>query len=140
VLTNSAIQIPVSISLDRSVAQRLNLAGTTPLTNLYAKLPDFLTIKGTLGDPKRDINVVALGGAVLQGVGGKAGQAGGALQGLGGILGGAPQAGTNAAGTNLTGNLLRGLGGLLAPGANTNQPGTNKTPLGDLLDLLPKKK
>src|ERR1019366_6453506 len=66
VLTNSPIQFPVSVSLERSVAQRLNLAGNTPTNATYAKLPDFLTMKGTLGSSKADINKLALATAVLQ--------------------------------------------------------------------------
>jgi uncharacterized protein involved in outer membrane biogenesis len=113
VLTNSAINIPVTVSLERSVAQRINMAGNTPTNVAYARLPDFLTLKGTLGEPKSDINKVALAGAVLQGVGGKAGQAGSALQGISSLLGGSTSAGTNAGATNASPaeNLLKGLFG-----------------------------
>ncbi|HEV2210399.1 MAG TPA: AsmA family protein [Verrucomicrobiae bacterium] len=113
VLTNSPIQIPVSVSLARSVAQRINLAGNTPTNAPYAKLPDFLTIEGTLGNPTRHINYAALAGAVAQGIGGKAGQVGGALNGLGGLLGGKGTQGN-------------------AP--STNAPATNQSPAGNLLN------
>jgi fatty-acyl-CoA synthase len=75
VLTNSLVQIPISISLERDVAQRINMAGNAPSTAIYVKLPDFLTMKGTLGNSKADIDKVALASAVLQGVGGKGSQA-----------------------------------------------------------------
>ena len=111
VLTNSLLQIPVSVSLERSVAQRLNLAGNTPGNATYAKLSDFLTMKGTLGNAKADINKVALLSAVLQGVGGKGGQASGLLQGVGGLLGNNAPAATNAPATNPSpvNSLLNGL-------------------------------
>jgi hypothetical protein len=109
VLTNSTVQIPVSIWLERSIAQRINLAGTAGPNDVYAKLPDFLTITGTLGDNKPKINYAALGGAILQGTGGKTGQAGNVLQGLGGLLGG--KTSTNAPATNQSpvNNLFKGL-------------------------------
>jgi uncharacterized protein involved in outer membrane biogenesis len=147
VLTNSPIQIPVSISLQRSVAQRINMAGNTPTNAIYAKLPDFLTMKGTLGNSKADINKVALTSAVLQGMGGKAGQAGGALQGLSSLLSRGTNATSNAT-TNQSGGkaggLLQGIEGLLGnspPGA-TNAPATNQAPVDSLIKGLfrPKKK
>ena len=55
VLTNSAIQIPVAVLLNRSAAQRIDLVpANTPSNAAYARLPDFLTMKGTLGNPKAD--------------------------------------------------------------------------------------
>jgi hypothetical protein len=143
-LTNSPLQNPVSVSLERSVAQRINMAGNTPTNATYAKLPDFLTMKGTLGNPKPDY--MALASVVLQGTGGNAGQTGGALQGLSGLL----SAGTNTtnAGTNQSGGkvggLLQGISGLLnssTPPA-TNAPATNQPSANSLLDGLfgPKKK
>jgi len=147
VLTNSPIQIPISVSLERMAAQRINMAGNTPTNVTYAKLPDFLTMKGTLGNSKADIDKVALATAVLQGVGGKAGQAGGALQGLSSFL----SKGTNTTSNTSTnqpggkvGGLLQGIGGLLnnsAPAA-TNAPATNQSPVNNLINGLfgPKKK
>jgi uncharacterized protein involved in outer membrane biogenesis len=147
VLTNSPLQIPVSVSLERSVAQRLNMAGNTPTNATYAKLPDFLTIKGTLGNSKSDINPVALASAVLQGAGGTAGQAGGVLQSFSGLLSGGtnatPGGSTNQSGGK-AGGLLQGIGGLLGGSmpAATNAPATNQSPANSLLDGLfgPKKK
>jgi hypothetical protein len=147
VLTNSPIQIPVSVSLERLAAQRINMAGNTPTNVTYAKLPDFLSMKGTLGNPKTDINYVALASAAMQGAGGKAGQAGGTLQSLNSLLSG----GTNTTSSSSTnqpggkvGGLLQGIGGLLnnsAPTA-TNAPATNQSPVNNLINGLfgPKKK
>jgi uncharacterized protein involved in outer membrane biogenesis len=144
VLTNSPLQIPVSVSLERSVAQRINMAGNTPTNATYAKLPDFLIMKGTLGNPKPDY--MALASVLLQGTGGKAGQAGGALQGLSSLLSGGTNtinSSTNKSGGKASG-ILQGLGGLLNSGtpSATNAPATNRTPADNLLDGLfgPKKK
>ena len=143
VLTNSPLQIPVSVSLERSAAQRLNLAGNTPTNAPYAKLPDFLTMKGTLGNAKPDINPIALASAVLQGRGGNAGQAGGALQSFGSLLSGGTN--TSSTGTNQSSGkangLLQGLGSLLG-GTPTNAPASNQSPADSLLNGLfgPKKK
>ena len=143
VLTNSPLQIPVSVSLERSVAQRINMAGNTPTNATYAKLPDFLTMKGTLGNSKPEINPIALASAVLQGRGGSAGQAGGALQSFGSLLSGSTN--TNNPGTNQSGGkaggLLQGIGSLLG-NTPTNAPVTNRSPADNLLDGLfgPRKK
>ena len=147
VLTNSPIQIPISVSLERSVAQRINMAGNTPTNATYAKLPDFLTMKGTLGNSKADVDKVALVKAVLQGVGGKSGQAGGALQSLSGLFSGSTNApsstNTNQPGGK-AGGLLNDVNSFLgnrAPAA-TNAPATNQSPANKLLDGLfgPRKK
>jgi uncharacterized protein involved in outer membrane biogenesis len=147
VLTNSPIQIPVSVSLERLAAQRINMAGNTPTNVTYAKLPDFLSMKGTLGNPKTDINYIALASAAMQGAGGEAGQAGGALQSLNSLLTGGTNT-TSGSSTNQSGGkaggLLQGIGGLLnnsAPAA-TNAPATNQSPVNSLIDGLfgPKKK
>ena len=96
VMNNSSLQVPISVSLARAVAQRINMAGNTPANATYAKLPDFLTMKGTLGNVKADVNYVALGSAILQGTGGKGG---GLLQGIGGLLNNSAPAATNAPAT-----------------------------------------
>ena len=135
VLNNSPLQIPVSVLLERAIAQRINMAPTNaPASETYAKLPDFLTMKGTLGKAKADINYIALGSAVLQGTGGKGGQAGESLQGLGDLL----SPGTNAAPTNTpggkVGGLLQGVGSLL----NKSKPAATNAPATD--DQAPVKK
>jgi hypothetical protein len=135
VLTNSTINLPVSIWLEQGVAQRLKMNGTTD--GGYTKLPDFLTMVGTVGNPQRHINSAALlstvAGSVLQGLGGKNSQIGSALQGLGGVLGGnknAPQGGQPP-----------NQPGAKSSGSTTNKPATNQSPVGNILNQLlsPKK-
>ncbi len=120
ILTNSTMQIPVSVALSRPIATRLNLVPAgTPTNQTYVKLPDFLTMRGTVGDPKKDINKVAIAGTALRVI----------------------------PGTTDAGNLLRGLGGLLPghqttnPPANTNtNPPPSQSPVNDLLNLIKPKK
>ena len=117
VLTNSPIDIPVGISLNKSIAQRVPtlVPENTPTNVNYVKLPDFFAETGTIGDPKPKINTVALGKAAVQKL----------IPGLGGSTNGS------------SGNLLQGLGGLLENRSNTNQPATNQSsPVNNLLDHL----
>jgi hypothetical protein len=123
VLTNSPLQIPVSVYLEQGVARRLKMAEKAPVNGAYARLPDFLTMKGTLGNPKSHIDKAALTGAVLEGLGHEAAEAGGGLlAGLGGTPASQPSA-TNA------------------PTASTNAPATKRSPVGKLFHNLfgPKK-
>ena len=118
VLTNSTLNIPVAISLSYPVAKRVGMVpADTPTNAPYARLPDFYTMKGTAGDPKPQINYLAL--AKGTGLGQKVGDLIGGKTGdlIGGLLGGPKPASTNAS------------------GLNTNQPpATNQ--LNNLLDLL----
>ena len=127
VLTNSPIQLPVSISLSHDLGQRVGLVtAETPTNAAYVALPDFYTMKGTVGDPKNDIDKKALFKIAAKGIvsaipGGKTNEL---IQGLTGILSGSKPAGTNA-----------------SPGTGTNAPATNQAPLNNLLnDLLRPKK
>ena len=116
VLTNSALNIPVTVALSQPIAQRLNLASAD--TNAaYAKLPDFLTMRGTVGMPKADINKLALVGTTVKS-----------------ITGFVPAAGKTAEG------LVEGLLGTKSSG--TNQPATNQSPVDSLIRGIfgPKKK
>ena len=135
VLTNSTLNIPVAISLSRQLAQRFNLAPADTSTNTaFVKLPDFLTIKGTLGAVKAEKKDSVLAGMALKGIGGAipgSGTVGNLLNNVGGLLGG----GTKSAGTNVP------------PGTNTsstatNAPAQNQNPVDNLLKGLfgPKKK
>lgn len=140
VLTNSTLQIPIAVLLERSIAQRINLAGNTPTNATYAQLPDFLTIKGTLGKIKADVNYIALSSAVLQGVGGKGTEVGGAIQSLSGLFSPDKNAPANTTSTapsgGKVGGFLQGVGNLLNTGvpAATNAPAAdNKTPVQNLL-------
>jgi uncharacterized protein involved in outer membrane biogenesis len=70
VLTNSTINIPIAISVSQSIGKQLNLAsGTAPANATYVPLPQFLAMEGTIGNPKADINKVALGGMVVKSIG-----------------------------------------------------------------------
>ncbi len=132
ILTNSALQIPVSVSLSQPIAQKLALASSTTTTNAaYVKLPDFYTMEGTVGAPKNKINYLALAGTL-----GKSGL--GAVQGLGGNVGGVlgnvlgTTSSTNQSGSKV-GGLLQGILGNTAP-ASTNTPAaTNQSPVKNLL-------
>jgi hypothetical protein len=140
VLTNSTLNLPVSVAVRRGLAEKVNLVpGGTPTNLAFVKLPDYVTIIGTVGDPKEKINKTALLGTALQSLGGNIPgvnkQTGNLIQGLGGLLGGNRPASTNAPaptpGTTTN-----------APNAVTNQPPTNQSPVNNLLDQLlkPKKK
>jgi hypothetical protein len=135
VLTNSSLNIPVSISLSRQLAQRFNLApADTPTNTVYAKLPEFLTIKGTLGAVKAEKKESVLAGMALKGIGGAlpaSGTVGNLLNSVGGLLGG----GTKSANTNAP-------PGTNTPSTGTNAPAQNQNPVNNLLkDLFgPKKK
>jgi len=109
VLTNSPLNLPVDFALRRSLAEKSGLLpANTPTNAIYATLPQFITVKGTIGDPKSDLNELALGDLLLKsgmGVANKLGvkidpKAGDALQGLGNLLPGQKPAGTNPPGTN----------------------------------------
>lgn len=110
VLTNSTLQIPVKISLSRSLASQVGLVGAdTPANAAYVALPDFLKMEGTIGKPKANIDKLVLaelaaktGGGVVKGIGGA----------VGGLFGGGKSATTNAA------------------------PATNSSPVGGLLKLF----
>lgn len=150
ILTNSAIRFPVRVSLSRPLAEKVGLAGDTPTNQPMAILPDFLTMKGTLGKPEKDIKGLVLVGLAAraglgvaeQGVTAIGGKAGDILNALGGLAGGGGAANTastttNASGTITTnqpaqpvGDLIRGLGGLFdkkkSTGTPTNPPANPK--------------
>jgi hypothetical protein len=157
-LTNSALNLPLIIAVKQSLAQKINMVPAgTPTNATYVKLPDYVSITGTVGSPDQKINKAALLGTALQQLGGnipgvdqKTGQL---LQNLGGALTRPRGSTTNTAGTNAPaggiGGLLQGLGGGLrtpaaatnAPSTSTNRPATNQDPVGGLLNQLlrPKK-
>jgi hypothetical protein len=140
ILTNSTLQIPLTVSFSRAMADRVGLVtADIPTNQVYVALPDFVSLKGTVGEPKADINKLALAGlaartgaGVVKQIGGASGgKAGDILGAVGSLLGG----GTTAPGTNAptatnrppadpAGNLLRGLGGILG-GGRTSAPATN---------------
>jgi type II secretion system protein N len=146
VLTNSPLNLPVNLSLRRSLSDKAHLTPANSPTNTdYAQLPSFVTLAGTLGNPKTEINKLVVGGLVMKTIGGiPGGQAGAILQGLGGLISGqkASTSGTNApANTNSAANILQGVSSFvsgLGKRASTNAPAnTNKTPAKpSILDLL----
>lgn len=124
VLTNSPLEIPVSVALQRRLAEKsMLLDPATPTNAVYAPLPDFVTMKGTMGAPKPDINYVAVAAMGTRTLG-RAGiglgtnvvdKIGNVGNVIGNILGGgakstnAPAASTNAP-ANPLGDLLKGFG------------------------------
>jgi hypothetical protein len=137
VLTNSALQVPVSISLSHGIAKNFGLASAEASTNAaYVKLPDFYTMKGTVGDPKNDINKLALakvGGKALLGVGSSLGGSTGQLFREAGSLFGTSSGTNSQSKTNQSpeksGSALKSLGGLISGAlGQTNAPPTNKPP------------
>ena len=70
VLTNSTINIPVTVSLNQAIARQLKLTSAKDTTRAtYVPLPQFLTMTGTIGNPKKNINKLALAGVAIQSVG-----------------------------------------------------------------------
>lgn len=129
VLTNSTLELPVMVSLSRPLAEKVGLAGNTPTNAVYAKLPDFAKMKGTVGDPKLDVNYLVLAGVAAKATGGVAGRIGGsATKGVTGILGG-------------VGNLITGGKDTSNSDQQTNNTSTQPKRPGNILDLfgLPKK-
>lgn len=123
VLTNSTLQIPVTIALSRPLADKLNLAAKTPTNVAYVKLPDFLTMRGTLGQPKSDVNkkvLAATAAGTITGAIPGAGKVGSTIKG---IFGGSAPTPT----------------GRNAPGTGTNQPPANQKSDGGFLNKLLKK-
>jgi hypothetical protein len=147
VLTNSTLNVPLQVSLRRSLAEQINFVPAgTPTNVAYVRLPDYVSIKGTVGDPKTDINKMALLGTTLDQLGGRIPgvdqKTGDLLRGLGGILGGRAPQPTNPPPATVT-NPPPGTVTNQPPSASTNQPpATNQAaPLNQLLDqfLRPRK-
>jgi len=137
VRNNSALDVPVSISLSHGIAKTIGLASGEAANTPYVKLPDFYTMKGTAGDPKNDINKLALakiGGKAIIGVGSNLGGSTGQLFREAGSLFGTPPATNSQTSTNKpppdkSGSVLKGLGGFISGAlGQTNPPPTNKPP------------
>ena len=101
VLTNSTIELPVAVALKDSLAKKVGLTSTGAA---YTPMPDFLTVRGTLGVPKPDIAYSKLallaGKAGLGIVGGTAGAVGDKAAGLLNLLGGGTKTNAAPAATN----------------------------------------
>jgi hypothetical protein len=65
VLTNSTLKIPVTVLLSQKLASQLNVTSTNA-SDTYAALPPFLTMIGTVGAPKPDIDKLALAGTTAK--------------------------------------------------------------------------
>ncbi len=79
VLTNSTIEIPVQVTLSRSLASQIGLVdANTPANAVYVALPDFLKMEGTIGKPEAKKDYVALATLAAKVGGGIAGKIGGA--------------------------------------------------------------
>lgn len=144
VTTNSTLNLPLNIAVARSLAEKIKFVPAgTPTNAVYVKLPNYVAIKGKVGDPSTDINKKALLGSALEQFGGQIPgvdkKTGSLIQGLGGLLTGRKPATTD---TNAP-----------APTTGTNQPAvpstnppspqtaTNPSPAESLLNqiLRPKK-
>ncbi len=130
IITNSTLNLPLDLSLRRALAEKTGLVAANASTNKYAKLIQFVSVKGTLGAPDVDINKLAVAGMVLKGAeafGLGNAKTQGALGAVGNLLTG-QTGGTNSAGTNATANIVGAVGSLLggktpstnAPSAPTN--------------------
>jgi uncharacterized protein involved in outer membrane biogenesis len=130
ILTNSAIQIPVKVELARAMADKIGLVSAdTPTNAVYVALPDFLKMQGTVGNPKANIDKLALitlaartGGGVAKNIGSAGGEAvGSVINKVGGLFGGRSAPPT---------------------GSDTNSPSTttNSKPAPGLLDFFKKPK
>jgi hypothetical protein len=120
-LMQSRLELPVHLELSRDLARRARLVGADEATNLtYVPLPEIASLKGTLGEPKPDVDKVKTGLLVARGVGGLVGGAAGdTIQGVTGIIGGVAKGETNS-----VKNLIQGIGGLFG-GSRTNAQATN---------------
>ena len=132
VLTNSTInRLPVDVALRRSIAIKSNLSPpTTPATTEFVKLPNFVKVSGTVGNPVVETDKLVIASLLANSklgnlIPGNAGNVIRNLGGLGGLLGGQPPA---PAATNS-----------LVPNPQTpTQPAPKLNPL-DLFKLIPKK-
>jgi hypothetical protein len=123
ILTNSAILVPVQIKLARAAAIQAGLAGSDAPTNVvYIALPDFLKLKGTVGNPKTDLDKTALLLIAAKAGGGLAGQ-------IGGVAGEKSKSVLNA---------VESLLGPKTPASTNSAATTNKSPAAGLLDLFKK--
>ncbi|MCU0783785.1 MAG: hypothetical protein MUF81_07000 [Verrucomicrobia bacterium] len=131
VLKDSRLNEPIDVSLPRALANKLRFSNV-PTNVPYMKLPTFVHLGGTLGEPKAKTDKAVILGLTAAGLGGAlGGKTGGILGDVGGLLGGKPQ--SSAPATNPP------------PGAGIAAPSTNVQPQNSVNDLInlfqkPKKK
>ena len=122
VFTNSHLNLPVSFDLNRSLAQKAGLASGSA-DEAFVKLPEFLRLTGTLGDPKTKLDNKVVAGLFLK------------------------SASSLQVGGDKTSDLLGELGGVLSKekkgssgkGKSTNQAPSTNAIVPNILDLLRKK-
>ena len=68
VLTDSPLEkLPMHFYLRRDLAQKIKMMPkNTPPDAAYVKLPEFIQVAGSLGEPKAELNKVALAGTLLE--------------------------------------------------------------------------
>jgi uncharacterized protein involved in outer membrane biogenesis len=144
VLSNSVMNLPVSLQLGRKFADGLRLTpANTPTNVAYVKLADFYTLKGTVGEPKNSFNPTGVAKLTLQTLNAAGLKEAGAAQNiLNQVLGG--QSSTNSAGTNQSGNkaadLLQGVLGAFTSTNNAPQDGSTNQRPASVFDQILKKK
>ena len=67
-LTDSPLEkLPMHFYLRRDLAQKIKMMPkNTPPDAAYVKLPEFIQVAGSLGEPKAELNKVALAGTLLE--------------------------------------------------------------------------
>jgi hypothetical protein len=71
ILTNSTLNIPISIALNRELAQQVGIAVSDASANAgYFPMPQFLEMTGTVGRPKTKTDKLVLGELALRTTGG----------------------------------------------------------------------
>jgi hypothetical protein len=160
VVTNSTLNLPIDLSLRRSLAEKSKiLPANTPLDAKFAKIGNVYTVRGTVGVPDPDPNKTALAGLALKsaaGLGLGNEKVEGVLGAVGNVLTGQKNTSTNSSNSAATNaspaaSIIKGLGGLLggekkstnAPATPGKQPNAapaeekQPNPVGDLLRALP---
>jgi hypothetical protein len=139
VLTNSPLDFPVEIALSSAAARNFRLLNSDTGSG-YSRLPNFVKVHGTIGEPKVDVSKTKILGITAVGAAGFIkGGAGDVVSGIGGLLGGKrPDPATNAPATTTTNapinNLLNNLFGpkTNAPATKPSDPATN-APINNLI-------
>ena len=111
-------KFPVTMALRRSLAEKIGqVTAETPTNAAYVNLPDFLTMQGTVGVPKRKLDPGALGQMAMR-LGG-------------GLMGGSGKEAIDQV-TGALGNLKKSFGG----GDSTTNAATNAPSLKGFLDAF----
>ncbi|MGE3309573.1 MAG: AsmA family protein [Limisphaerales bacterium] len=120
-LMASPLGFPVNVSLSRELAEKARLVNAdTPTNAVYVPVPTIASLKGTLGEPKPDVDKVQAGLLAARGIAGiVGGETGNKIGGVANLLSGVTKGETNA-----VGNLIQGLGGLFGG----KKPATNAAP------------